>query len=204
MILYSVLQDIKIKILIYLNKLHTLFLSHNKGVVIGEGSVVYYKSRIDCYSQSYNNNGGILIGKNCRIGCRNIRYHCGMPFYTSFLADGVGSKISVGDNCRVNGAYIHAEKSISIGNNCVIASGVNIVDSNGHVVNSSNRTSGRDVPHEIVIGNNVWICMNATILKGSVIGDNSIISAGSVIQGVIPPNSIASTTGELSIKEIRM
>ena len=98
----------------------------------------------------------------------------------------------VGDNCRVNGAYIHSEDSITIGDNCVIASGVNIIDSNGHEVSSLERTNSRDIPRGIFIGNNVWIGLNATILKGTVIGDNSVIGAGVVVKGRIPPNSIVS------------
>lgn len=177
-------------------------LLHKKGILIGEKSNVYYKCKIDSKPVSYSSGGGIIIGNNSRIGCSEIGYHCGMPFFTTLLSDGKGSRISIGDNCRINGAYIHAEKNISIGDNCVIASGVNIIDSNGHIVNSLDRTSGRDVPQDVIIGNNVWICMNATILKGSVVGDNSIISAGSIVHGVIPPNSIASTTGDLLIKKI--
>ena len=83
--------------------------------------------------------------------------------------------------CRINGAYIHAEKSISIGSKCVIASGVNITDNNGHQVKSLDRTKGRDIPKEIIIGNNVWICMNVTIQNGN------------VISGTVPPNSIVSS-----------
>ena len=146
--------------------------------------------------------GGVRIGNDCMIGRSPIGYHGSMPFPTTLLLDGDGSKIYVGDKCRINGAYIHSVKSISIGSNCVIASGVTIVDSNAHQVRSLDRTIGRDEPKEIVIGNNVWICMNSIILKGSYIGDNSIISAGSVIQGVVPPNSIASTHEKIIIKDI--
>lgn len=186
------------------NRIHTYLLSRKDGIKIGNGTNVYYKSRIDCCSTSYKTGGGITIGNKCSIGHSKIKYHGGMPFYTCLLCDGEGSKIVVGDNCRVNGAYIHAEKGVTIGNNCVIASGVNIIDSNGHQVKSLNRTIGRDEPKEIVIGNNVWICMNVTILKGSVIGNNSIVAAGSVVQGNIPPNSIASSNGNLEIKEIQL
>lgn len=184
------------------DKIHTKLLSHKKGVIIGNSSIVYHKCGIDCYSISCKC-GEVIIGKHCKIGRSPIKYHGSMPFHTRLLSDGAG-KIVVGDNCRINGAYIHAEKSIVIGSNCVIASGVNIIDSNGHQVKSFDRTSGRDEPKEIVIGNNVWICMNATILKGSVIGDNSIITAGSVIQGIIPPNSIASSHSQLEIKKIEL
>lgn len=184
-------------------KIHTVLLSHKKGIIIGNGSNIYYRSRIDC-SYSYVMGGGVTIGNNCSIGRSEIKYHGGMPFYTCLLSDGEGSKIVIGDNCRVNGAYIHAEKGITIGKNCVIASGVNIIDSNGHQVRSFNRTIGRDEPKEIVIGNNVWICMNVTILKGSIIGDNSIVAAGSVVQGIIPPNSIASSQGNLAIIDLEI
>lgn len=184
------------------NKLHTFFLKWKKGINIGKHTSVYYGSAIYCYPLSYKNGGGCTIGNKCSIGCSPIKYHGGMPFPTTLLSDGKSSSIVIGDNSRINGAYIHAEKSIVIGNNCVIASGVNIIDSNGHQVKSSNRTIGRDNPEEIIIGNNVWICMNATILKGTIIGDNSIVTAGSVVKGVIPPDSIVSTNESLIIKKI--
>lgn len=39
-------------------KIHTVLLSHKKGIVIGNGSNIYYKSRIDCSSDSYVTGGG--------------------------------------------------------------------------------------------------------------------------------------------------
>lgn len=148
------------------------------------------------------NGGGVKIGNNCRIGTSSRNYHGGMPFPTALLCDGNGSQIIIGDNCRLNGVYIHAQKNITIGNNCVMASGVNIIDSNGHETNSLDRTKGRDLPKEIVIGNNVWIGLNVIVLKGSIIGDNTIIAAGSVVKGIVPANSIYSTQNNCTIKEI--
>lgn len=146
--------------------------------------------------------GGVKIGKNCLIGRSVVGYHGGMPFYTALLSDGQGSLITIGNNCRLNGVYIHAQDRIEIGDNCVMASGVNIIDSNGHETKSMNRTKGRDIPQKIIIGNNVWIGLNAIILKGSIIGDNAIISAGSVVRGTVPANSIYSTQGNEIIKII--
>lgn len=146
----------------------------------------------------------IYIDENVYLRSNPDGYHTGMPFPTTLIADVPGASISVGKNCRLNGVYVHSQQSIQIGANCVIAAGVNIVDSNGHQVNSSNRTIGRDKPQPIVIGNNVWIGLNAIILKGSVIGDNSVVTAGSVVKGTFPNNSLirgnlATNVAELSI-----
>lgn len=43
----------------------------------------------------------------------------------------------------------------------------------------------------VKIGNNVFIGMNTTILKGTTIGDNVIIGAGSVVSKSIPNNCVA-------------
>ena len=43
---------------------------------------------------------------------------------------------------------------------------------------------------DIIIGKNCWIGANTIILKGTRIGDNSIIGAGSVVRGEIPNGSL--------------
>lgn len=78
------------------------------------------------------------------------------------------------------------------------------MDSNGHETISNNRTIGSDEPKSIVIGDNVWIAINVVILKGSVIGDNCIISAGSVVKGVFPKNSIISGNPARVVKQLNI
>lgn len=168
---------------------HTWILRKKTRIEIGKATLVYFKSHI----LNKGENSSVAIGDNCLIGRSDYCYHAGMPFSTTILCDGKNSRVIVGDNCRINGAYIHAESEITIGKNCVIASGVNIIDSNGHEVGSYNRTAGRDTPRPIIIGNNVWIGMNAIILKGSEIGDNSIVAAGTIVKGHYPMNSIIHT-----------
>lgn len=168
-----------------LSRFKTYLIKRKNNVIIGKKSLVYYKSKVICTGL-----GRVIIGDNTMIGRPEIGNHVGMPFTTTLLSDGDESIIRIGDNCRINGAYIHAKQLVAIGNNCVIASGVNILDSNGHQVRSLNRTVGADNPLNIIIGNNVWIGLNAIILKGSVIGDNCIVAAGTVVKGNFPPNTI--------------
>lgn len=130
----------------------------------------------------------LSIGENVYLRSSSNGYHAGMPFPTTILVDLNGAECEIGDNCRINGAYLHAQKKIVVGKNSVIAAGVNIIDSNGHVLNSPNRTRGRDSPGEVIIGENVWVGLNVIILKNTTIGNNSVIAAGSVVKGRFPDN----------------
>lgn len=170
-----------------------------RNLKLGKSVIIYYKSRIYNFSK-----GEILVGSNSRIGSSSIQNHVGMPFYTRLINDGIKSTIVIGEGCRINGAYIHAKERITIGDRCVIASGVNIIDSNGHEVYSLDRTSGTDEPSPIIIGNNVWIGVNATILKGTNIDDNCVVSAGSVVKGVFPSNSIIQGNPAKVVKTIEI
>ena len=186
------------RILTYIHSLRM----NNQYNMIGKNSRVYYRSRIINKVKR-----GVQIGQSTILGRSSIGYHTGMPFYTTILNDGNSSHITIGDNCRINGAYIHAKDFIEIGNNCVMAAGITIIDSNAHQVNSLDRTKGQDTPKGIKIGNNVWIGLNAIILKGTEIGDNCVVGAGSVVKGVFAPNSIiqgnpAMCTGNLSINRM--
>jgi len=42
----------------------------------------------------------------------------------------------------------------------------------------------------VKIGDNVWIGMNAVILKGVTIGENSVVAAGAVVTKSVEPNAI--------------
>jgi acetyltransferase-like isoleucine patch superfamily enzyme len=103
--------------------------------------------------------------------------------------------IEIGDNVQLNGVCITSRKCVKIGSGTLVAPNCIIVDSNFHVTwppENRGYSNALNDDREVLIGDNVWIGMNVTILKGSIIGNNSIISAGSVVTGEIPPNVIAS------------
>jgi acetyltransferase-like isoleucine patch superfamily enzyme len=149
-------------------------------------------TRIDWNTFVSLNNNSCNIGSNVIIQSISRGYHAGMPFPSSLFIDVKGASIEIGDDTSIHGCYIHAQKEIKIGSKCAIAAGVNIIDSNGHRLDSTDRNKQRDNPESIIIGNNVWIGLNAIILKGTNIGDNSVVSAGSVVKGHFPENSLIS------------
>lgn len=173
----------------------------NKGLVFYDKSVMIDKTtHIDI-----RNGAKCILGKNVTLRSDEKGYHTAMSFPTRIFADTSHAKIEIGDNCRLNGVSVHAKLDIRIGANCVIATGVHIIDSDGHVVNSANRTNwDQDIPKSIFIGDNVWIGLNAIILKGTTIGDNSIVSAGSVVKGFFPANVIIQGNPAIIVKELNL
>lgn len=78
---------------------------------------------------------------------------------------------------------IECHKKIEIGDNALISWDTLIMDTDFHhtIDTISNQISEKYKP--IYIGEHVWICCRATILKGSRIGDNNIIAANSLVTG---------------------
>jgi len=180
-----------------LNKILLLYYKiTNKNLLVGKNVYIDFNTKIYSFAQE------IILHDNVYLRSRSKGYQAGMPFPTTLLIDVPNARIEIGKNTRLNGVYIHAQKSIGIGKNCVIAAGVNIIDSNGHKINSTDRTKGRDTPEEILIGDNVWIGLNAIILKGTNIGNNSVIAAGSVVKGIYPDNSLIAGNPGVLVKRI--
>lgn len=97
-----------------------------------------------------------------------------------------GGRLTIGDKCFFNeGVSITCKESIRIGDRTQIGNNVVMVDHD----HANHRKWDEYKTEPIVIGNNVWIGANSVILRGSKIGDNSIIGAGCIIKGEIPENS---------------
>ena len=54
----------------------------------------------------------------------------------------------------------------------------------------------------IKIGNNVWVGAKATFLDGCIVGNNSIVAAGAVVNGIYPDNSIIGGVPAKILKKI--
>jgi acetyltransferase-like isoleucine patch superfamily enzyme len=56
---------------------------------------------------------------------------------------------------------------------------------------------------DIVVGDNVFIGMNSILLPGTIIGNNVIVGAGSVVRGTIPDYSLVAGNPAVVIGDIR-
>ncbi|MCX6924177.1 MAG: acyltransferase [Verrucomicrobia bacterium] len=90
----------------------------------------------------------------------------------------------------MSGTTVAAAQSITIGNEVLCGANVTITDTDWHGIRpDERRKAGQSAP--VVIEKNAWLGLNVVVLKGVTIGENSIISAGSVVNKSIPPNVIA-------------
>jgi len=116
-----------------------------------------------------------------------------------------GSQISVSSNAELiigsgymnKNSCIRCYKRIEIGQNVKISEGVKIRDSDNHTIKGK---EGEDTK-PIIIKDNVWIGMNAIILKGVTIGEGAIIAAGAVVNKDVPAHTLVGGVPAKIIKE---
>jgi len=121
------------------------------------------------------------------------------------FAIGVNGSCTVGDFTLMNGALVMAEERIEIGSHCLISWNVGIADSDFHPLAPAQRIIDahalapffKDRPPRpalrtapVIISDNVWIGMNAIILKGVTVGENSVVAAGAVVTKSVPANVV--------------
>ena len=135
------------------------------------------------------NKGTITIGKNVSTQ-RRVTF------------SSVGGNISIGNNVSFNrNDIIVCHNNISIGDNCIFGPNILIYD-HDHKFNFNEIFRDTYNTSPIIIENNCWIGSNVVILRGTHVGEGSIIGASTVLQGDIPPHSIVKSSRELEIQSI--
>ncbi|WP_339502571.1 glycosyltransferase [Pseudomonas silesiensis] len=112
---------------------------------------------------------------------------------------GAGGYLSVSSGTVINyGAWLNGSGKLTIGKNVLIAPNVSITSStHRYDLHSPIKDQGLRLA-EVVIGDDVWIGANASVLAGAVIGQGAIIAANSVVKFNVASNSIAA--GDPAVK----
>lgn len=99
--------------------------------------------------------------------------------------------LTIGNNLGMsNGCVITCYEKISIGSNVMFGPNVLIYDQDHDYKTTEGIKALKYKTAPIKIGDNVWIGANSIILRGSTIGNNCVIAAGSIVKGEIPENSL--------------
>ncbi len=117
------------------------------------------------------------------------------PFYTDF-----GKNITIGEEVFINACcHFQDHGGVTIGDGCQIGHNVVFATLNHGLVPEER---SHTYPAPIVLGRNVWIGSNATILQGVTIGDNAVIAAGAVVTKDVAANTIVGGVPAKFIKSI--
>lgn len=117
------------------------------------------------------------------------------PLYTDF-----GKNIRIGEDVFINACcHFQDHGGITIGDGCQIGHNVVFATLN-HELAPERRKTTRPAP--IVLGRNVWVGSNATILQGVTIGDNAVVAAGAVVNKDVAPNTVVGGVPAKFIKRI--
>lgn len=112
----------------------------------------------------------------------------------SIIVARYGGRVEIGKGFGISGSTIYSTCSIKIGKNATIGANCKIIDNDFHPLEASYRKEGLNKEYTkrapINIGDDCFIGMNSIILKGSNLGNNVIVGAGSVVHGSFPDNCI--------------
>lgn len=177
-----------------------VFILFHKGVqMLGKGIL----RNTYCDNRGLDNTIAIDAGAsliNCRIlfkGNHNKLFiHCGTHLKNvTFWFEGNGNSIDVGgENVTMEGNVdIDACEghSIIIGDDCMFSHGISVRTTDSHSIIDA-RGKRINPAKNISIGRHVWIGMDCLILKGTVIPENSIVGARSMVT-----SSLKATVGSL-------
>jgi len=162
--------------------------------------IILYRARVKCEKwprcdgdlMIIRNSGTIKIARDVRF-VNSTRINMAGVNKPCSIAVGVNGSLFIGKNSGFSGCSIVCEDLIVIGDYCTIGANVSIYDNDFHALPYLDRRLGdpSKIKHSrIKIGNDVFIGANSILLKGTHIGDRTIIGAGSVVTGFIPKDQV--------------
>lgn len=170
------------------------FFKTDKKVFIGRNTIIHNVANI-----SFGKN--VTIYNNCQIDgfssekiqfgdCVKIGSYSTLSV-TSHLSK-LGKGLKIGNNSAV-GQFTEfgAAGGIEIGNDVIMGSYISFHSENHNFNDNTKLIREQGVTSKgIKIGNNVWVGAKVTFLDGCIVGNNSVVAAGAVVNGNYPDNSI--------------
>jgi acetyltransferase-like isoleucine patch superfamily enzyme len=109
----------------------------------------------------------------------------------------IGAKTVMGQECTIS-AYQH----VSIGNECIIADRVMLIDFDHGVVDVERAIRLQGIyKRDVRVGSNVWMGYGSCILRGVSVGHNSIVGTNAVVTKDVPENAVV---GGVPARVLRM
>lgn len=104
-----------------------------------------------------------------------------------------------GRNHLSTNAQILCRKKIVLDRDAGMASSALLMDSDHHPITSGDVERSDTAP--IHLGENVWVAIRATVLKGVDVGDGAIVGAGAIVTKDVPPETLVAGVPARVIRE---
>lgn len=163
-------------IISYHIKLHGV---SKKSFIVDYDDVSFFSSRIGFEYTA----GSFQESKNGLIFIENgkIVLHGPVGWSQGTVISAKNSEIHFGKNFRSNysAQIVSCDKDIYFGDDVVLGWKCTIKSDDGHYIIKDGVLGEKS--KEVIVGNHVWICSNSTLLKGTKIGNDSVVAYDSLI-----------------------
>jgi galactoside O-acetyltransferase len=113
-----------------------------------------------------------------------------------------GNRVHLGDDVFVNvNLTLVDDVDVHVGNRVMFAPNVTVTTT-GHPVHPDLRRDGTQFSAPVRIEDDVWIGSGAVILPGVTIGRGSVVGAGAVVTGNVPPDVVVGGTPARVLRRI--
>lgn len=150
-------------------------------------------------------NNTLRINPQARIGSLTVQFDCnngkvdigsssGVPAFSASIRVGQDSTVVIGNNVSTTatvGISATEGTTVRLGDDCMIAIGVQIRADDGHPIFDVRSGKRVNVSKDILIGEHVWLGYGSAVLGGSCIGSGSVVGLGAVITRDVPNNAVA-------------
>lgn len=164
-----------------------------QNIVFGKNVTIDKHTIIDGFSSEK-----IILGDCVKIGAFS-----NLNSTSHFSKYGIGLKM--GNNSAI-GDYSHfgAAGGIEIGNDVIMGSYISFHSENHNFSDTSKLIREQGVTSKgIKLGNNIWVGAKVTFLDGCVVGNNTVVAAGAVVNGIFPDNVLIAGVPAKVLKNIQ-
>ena len=111
------------------------------------------------------------------------------------------SNLILGDNIWINDAFLDVQNTITIESNVGFGHQVKIL-TGSHDIKKFGKERGKIISKPVIIKTGAWIASFAIILPGTEIGEHSVVAAGSVVRGEVPPHTLVAGNPAQIVKNL--
>jgi acetyltransferase-like isoleucine patch superfamily enzyme len=158
--------------------------------LVARAAAIWFGARLSWYRLRYPRStfgAGVRIVGRLRIG-KGTRVELGrsVRIRQKVVLNG-GGTIVVGEHTLLNGCWIQALERVDVGAWSLL-SDCGVTDTDHHNLTPRLRHAGAlpQVTEPVVLGRNVWVGLGAVLLKGTTVGEDSVVGAGAVVRGRVP------------------